>query len=64
MPIECGVPKTVFADTCYGTKAVRPITGNLPGRFASLTEVGNDPFPDDALPTPSLVREKVQFSGA
>jgi len=40
------------------------VTGSLPGLFASLVEVGNDPFPYDALLTPSLVFENVQFSGA
>jgi PmbA protein len=40
------------------------VTGSLPGLFASLVEVGNDPFPYDSLLTPSLVFENVQFSGA
>lgn len=64
MPIERGAPRVVYADTGDITKAERPITGNLPGRFASLAEVGNGAFPEDALPTPSLVHENVQFSGA
>lgn len=130
--IERGVPKAVYADTYYGTKAKLPITtgepsnqivqpgtrglaelvrsvgdgilvtdwaggnadpttgafsqglnghiirhgeiaepvvgmivtGSLPGLFASLVEVGNDPFPYASLLTPSLVFEGVQFSGA
>ena len=40
------------------------VTGSLPRLFANLVEVGNDPFPYDALLTPSLVFEGVQFSGA
>ena len=40
------------------------VTGSLPALFASLVEVGNDPFPYAALLTPSLVFENVQFSGA
>jgi PmbA protein len=40
------------------------VTGSLPGLFASLVEVGNDPFPYASLLTPSLVFENVQFSGA
>jgi hypothetical protein len=58
------VLNAVCADTCFGAKADRPITGNLPGRFASLAEVGNGPFPGGALLTPSLARDKVQFSRA
>ena len=40
------------------------VTGNLKTLFASLVEVGNDPFPYTALRTPTLVFEGVQFSGA
>ena len=40
------------------------VTGSLPRLFASLTELGNDPYPYDSLLTPSLVFENVQFSGA
>lgn len=39
------------------------VTGCLPRLFSNLVEVGNDPFPYDALLTPSLVFENVQFSG-
>lgn len=40
------------------------VTGSLPRLFASLVEVGNDPFVYDSLLAPSLVFENVQFSGA
>jgi PmbA protein len=40
------------------------ITGSLPSLFASLVEVGSDPFAYDALLVPSLVFENVQFSGS
>lgn len=40
------------------------VTGSLPKLFASLVEVGNDPYPYAALLTPTLVFENVQFSGA
>lgn len=39
------------------------VTGNLKTLFASLVEIGNDPFPYAALLTPTLVFEGVQFSG-
>ena len=40
------------------------VTGNLRTLFASLVEVGDDPFPYASLLTPTLVFEGVQFSGA
>ncbi len=39
-------------------------TGSLSGLFASLVEVGNDPFPYSSVLTPTMVFEGVQFSGA
>lgn len=40
------------------------VTGNLVDLFSRLVEVGNDPWPYTSLKTPTLVFDKVQFSGA
>lgn len=39
------------------------VTGNLATLFASLVEVGNDPWAPSSTLVPTLVFEKVQFSG-
>ncbi|GAB5544600.1 MAG: TldD/PmbA family protein [Sandaracinaceae bacterium] len=40
------------------------VTGNLLSLFASLVEVGDDPWPYSSRQVPTLVFEGVQFSGA
>jgi len=40
------------------------VTGNIVELFKALAEVGNDPFPYLSTLAPTLVFEKVQFSGA
>ena len=40
------------------------VTGNLRELFANLAAVGNDPWPYSSLRTPSMLFDKVSFSGA
>ncbi len=40
------------------------VTGNLIDLFATLVEVGNDPYPFSSTYSPTLVFDGVQFSGA
>lgn len=40
------------------------VTGDLESLFASLVEIGNDPWPYSATRCPTLVFENVDFSGA